>query len=734
MQTALPQAVTGQPTGFKKGMLSVIPNSVLEEQEKAEAQRRTDLRQSRPEIVGLAAHVRTSWQAAKQAKQPIEKRMIECARARKGEYDPMDLAEIQSTGGSEVYMMLVDEKCSGAASWIRDILMQPGEEPWGIDPTPMPDLPPEIAEDIAKQVQIEAMQMLQSDVEMYQQITGQQATHQDVEDRLRDIQPQIMERFKTLYDDNLRAITKEAKKRADRAEAKMRDIAVESNFKDALDEMIEDIVEQPAGFIYGPLVVRKKQLEWRQDETGKSHPHVAEKLVLTFRRISPFDVYPGPSATSIEDGDIIVRHRMSRKALSSMIGVKSFDDDAIRQVLDHYSSGMTNWLAMDNETTREQLEDRGQVVSDPSGKIDVLQYFGSVQGRMLIMHGVPTERIPDPFAEYDAEVWLCGSYVLKATLNADPLGRKPIYKASFRNVAGSFWGRGIPELIRDCQRTANATVRSMINNMGLASGPMVGVDVSAMDPGEDLTELHPWKIFQFNMENKPSGQAPLWFFQPNSNVGELMKTYEFFSNEADNKSGVPKYSYGTGKTQGAAGTSSGLAMLISNAARGIKGVIRNMDKGTIRPPVEALFDWVMLYQPDPALQGDCKIVARGSSALVAKEQQAVRRNEAMQIILNSPAVLNMIGPEGLAEFLRGFFQALDIGADEIVPRKEVIAAQNNKDMIIQQLSAQNQQLQQVLGGGQAPQGQPQQQLPMGRAVDDAGAVQGGMEANLFPGG
>lgn len=730
------QRSTNPPQALKLGMLNVVPNSVLIEQEQAEAQRRADIRQNRPEIVGLAAHVQSCWQAAKQAKQPIEKRMLKCARAIKGEYEPEVLADIREVGGAEVYMMLTAEKCRAASSWIRDILMQPGEEPWGIDPTPMPDLPPEVAEDVARRVQMEALSLLQQDVQMFQQVTGQAATHQDVEEYLAEVQPQIMERFKTIYDEQLQAMTKEAKLRANRAEARMKDIAVESNFSDALDEAIDDITGSLAGFIYGPLVIKKKQLGWKQDGTGQSRPEVIEKLSMVFRRISPFDVYPSPSATSIEDGDIIIKHRMTRKSLRAMIGVKSFDDGAIRNVLNNYGHGMTNWLAMDNEQTRERLEDRGQVVSDPSGKIDVLQYFGSVQGRLLIHHGVPIERVPDPLAEYDAEVWLCGSYVLKATLNGDPLGRKPLYKASFENVAGSFWGRGVPEMIEDCQRIANSAVRNMVDNMGLASGPMAGVDVGAMPEGEDITDMHPWKIFQFNMKNVPTGRAPIWFFQPNSNVSELMKVYEFYSGQADSQSGVPKYSYGTGKTQGAAGTSSGLAMLISNAARGIKAVIRNMDKGVIRPPVVALYDWVMLYQPDPALQGDCKVVARGSSALVAKEQQAVRRNEAMQIVLNSPPVLQMIGPEGLAEFLRKFFQSLDIGADDIVPRKEEIAAQNNKDMIIQQLTMQLQQLQQMLGGGQQQniqQEQPQQ-IPLGRAVNEAGAVQGGMDANLFPGG
>ncbi|OEU70341.1 MAG: hypothetical protein BA863_07825 [Desulfovibrio sp. S3730MH75] len=720
-----------KPQALKLGMLSVIPNAVLEQQEQDKARKDAESRQSSPEITALSAHVRAFFQSAKDAKRPIEKRMLDCLRARKGEYPPTKLLDIKAHGGSTIFMKLTDEKCSAAESWLADILMQPDEHPWGIKPTPVPDLPPELSEEIALRVRSEVMGHLKNEVAQHQQETGQAVTQGQVEERLEELQPKIKERFKTLYDEIHQEELKEAKLRAKRTETKLADIVVESNFEDALAEVITDICTFPNGFLMGPIVEKKKELAWNKDENGASVPKSVEKLVLTFRRISPLDVYPAPSSVNPEDGDIGIRHKMTRKGLRALIGVPHYNEQAIRAVLENHSSGFQNWIGFDNQTERDQLEDRGSVISDPSGKIDVLQYLGSIQGRMLIMNGVSADRIPEPLAEYDAEVWMCGNHVIKAVLNGDPLGRKRIYTASFRKVPGSFWGQGIPELIDDIQEAANAAARNLVNNMGIASGPQVGVDTSTIPAGEDIEDVYPWKVWQFDMANAQSTRPPMWFFQPNSMTAELLKVYEFFSSEADNKTGIPKYSYGTGKTQGAAGTSSGLSMLMSAAARGIKAVVRNIDRGIIGQSIETLFQWVMIYQPDPALQGDCKIVARGSSALIAKEQQAVRRNEAMQIIASSPAVLEIIGPEGLAEFLRTYFTGLDCGADEVVPRAEEIAARNNKDAIIQELTGQIQQFQQAL-----EQGQPQQPqgLPVGREINGAGSVTGGMEANLFPRG
>lgn len=83
--------------------------------------------------------------------------------------------------------------------------------------------------------------------------------------------------------------------------------------------------------------------------------------------------------------------------------------------------------------------------------------------------------IEDPLGEYHIEAWLIGNYVIKATINPDPLHRKPYYKTSWENVPGCFWGNSVPDLCRDAQGVCNAAARALVNNMGLSSGPQVMV-------------------------------------------------------------------------------------------------------------------------------------------------------------------------------------------------------------------------------------------------------------------
>ena len=123
-------------------MLRVVGNADLVKEEEAAAKAALQDRQNEPYILGLHSHIRECWDAAKDAKNPIETIMLKALRQRNGEYEPDKLAAIQAQGGSEIYMMLTEVKCRGAESWLRDILLDAGTPPWDLEPTPIPELTP----------------------------------------------------------------------------------------------------------------------------------------------------------------------------------------------------------------------------------------------------------------------------------------------------------------------------------------------------------------------------------------------------------------------------------------------------------------------------------------------------------------------------------------------------------------------------------------------------------------
>lgn len=675
-------------SGQSVGLVEVMSNDDLD----ARARREADARQAAPVITGLAAHVRKCWDAAVSAKQETQRQMIMALNQRRGVYEDDVLARIAEQGGTQIFMMLTDEKCVGAEAWLEELLLPADDKPWGMKPTPVPDLAPDAKQIIEGAVKQRALQDIQM-MARASAMAGVALAEEDAARRLALVPSEISEhlnRFAKLVDVEL--------------EKRVEDSLFESGWRGALKDFISHLTTFPSAFVKGPIPRMRKRMNWVQTADGFT-PEVTETVEPDYEAVSPLDIYPAPMSKDVDDGYLIERHRLTRVDLSDLKGVEGYDDDAIDKVLlESGVNGLSNWLFEGMDTQRAVAEGRSFEMMDPEGRIDALQFWGYVQGQQLVEWGLDSNLIPDISREYSAEVWLIGSNVIRAELNADPLGRKPYYMTSFRKLPGAFWGMGLCEVLQDIQDVCNSAARNIVNNMALSSGPQVGVDVGKMPDGEDVTELFPWKIWQFDMGNEGGTRPPMWFFQPNSTTAELLKIYEHFSTEADNKSGIPRYATGAEQGGGALNTASGLSMMMGNAARGIKRVVKNIDFDIIEPSVQRQIEWELLYKPDNIFKGDIRIQARGSTAMLQRETQQMRRTEALRLVLSSPVAMNLLGMEGVAETLRSVLQGLDIGVEQHMPNE----ADRKREMftkIIEQAAGGPEQ--QALPPG-APQPGPQQ--------------------------
>lgn len=629
--------------------LRVVGNDELRRQEEAERLQSVTETQSQPLLTGFAAYLRQCWDAAYEAKQPIEREMLRAMRQRNGQYEADKLAEIQRTGGSTLYMMLTEVKCRAAESWLRDILLDTGEPPWDIEPTPIPDLSPIDEEQITAAFGEEVTRLIQT---QGMAPTGMQAI------QLRNMVEQDY-RFEIL---------RAAQKRVDGMRRKIDDQFTEGGWLEAFNEFITDLVTYPCGFIKGPIVRRQRTLKWDQDELGRTIAVPDERLVPQYERVDPFRVYPEPGITHINDGYIFQHHPMTRSELADLIGVPGYDKDAIREILDHPSKGYS-WINPMGEQLKESLEGKYSTWRRPTAMYDALEFWGKVSGKMLLDWGIEPEQVPDPAREYDANVWIVGSYVIKATLNYDPLGQKPYTKTSFIKKPGAFWGRGIPSIIEDVQSVCNAAARALVNNMGIASGPQVEVNIDRLPPNEDITQMYPWKIWQVVNDPLAIPQPAVRFHQPDDRAGQLMAVYERFARMADDQSGIPAYIYGDTDVKGAGRTASGLSMLMGSAGKGIRQVVMHIDNDIIRKIVERQFIYNMRYDDDESIKGDIRIVARGVVNLAVKETVNMRRLEFLNATGNE-IDMQIVGIEGRAALLREIAKGLSMPVDDIVPSKE----------------------------------------------------------------
>jgi len=669
--------------------LRVVSNTDIARQEQEAADKALAERQNQPMILGLASYLRGCWDVAQQAKKPIENKMLVALRQRNGEYEASKLKQIQAQGGSDIYMMITEVKCRAAESWLRDILLDTGTPPWDIVPTPIPDLSPVQRKEIQDIFANSVLKMVQENA---------QAPSQDEMAQVKEMVSQDY-RFRILQD---------AQTRADKMKLKIQDQFAQGGWAESFNDFITDLVTYPCAFVKGPVVRRQRRLGWKLDATGRTTVEPTEVLAPEYERVDPFRIYPEPGITRIEDGYLFEHHPLTRMELADLIGVPGYDEDAIRKVLE-IGNGQS-WISEDIELQKQEEERKYYSYMRPTEVFDALEFWGKVSGKMLIEWGMSEEEIPDDAREYDANVWMVGNYVIKAVLNYDPLGEKPYAKTSFIKCPGAFWGKGIPEIIEDIQNVCNAAARALVNNMGISSGPQVEVNLERIPPNEDITQMHPWKIWQVTNDPMGSSSPAVRFTQPDDNAQTLMAVYDKFARLADDHSGIPAYLYGDLNVQGAGRTSSGLSMLMGAAGKGIRQVVGHIDGDVIKPIVQRQFVYNMRYDEDETIKGDAQVLAKGAINLAVKETVNVRRIEFLNATANQ-VDMEIVGKDGRAAILREIAKGLQMPVDDIIPSRE-------KAGYVARLRS------------QAEAAAAQQQPPQGGAPQlPDGSPKGGMEGN-----
>lgn len=590
----------------------------------------------------LAGHITQQWELNRNGRDVLNARLLRCLAAVKGEYNTDQLNTLQKGfGSSTIFYKLTGTKCNAASAWIREIMIPPGDFAWDLSPTTLPSLPPEDEQ--------QARQKIFDAVLQVQQETG---TEIDI-----DKVPALLERS---LDAALEAIRDHAKKRSRRMVDKLRDIMEEGKWIAAFSEFIDHFTTYPTAIVKGPIGARQKSLTWGP----QGEAIVQSKEGWAFKAVNPFDVYPAPQADSAQDGSFIERIRLTRAELYGYIGVKGYSEKAIRSVLQLHGAGMlTHWLETEGE--RRRLENSTDVWRTPPQYVDALHFWGSVEGRLLTEWGM--EGIDDEDRFYEIDAVLVGGDVVRAEINSDPLGRRPYHTASFRPIPGAFWGMSIPELMLDTQAMCNACARSIEDNLAISAMPQVAINIDAVPPGEDLTAQTPGKVWTYrskdDMGAEIKGDFIKWFAPP-TNTAELLRVMEEFERRADDETGIPRYSYGNQNTYGAASTASGLEMLMTQAAKGIRRAVGIIDENVIQPLIEQLFTQVMLYDPDSSIKGDCKVVPRGTAALLIKSQIQQSRISFLQTIAN-PIFAPILGENGIRILLEETARAMDLPVDKL---------------------------------------------------------------------
>jgi hypothetical protein len=661
--------------------------AAVETTEKTAAQKRADA------LVGnLGAYIEKCWQAAYTAKQPIQMEMMESLRQCNGEYDPQKLAAIRSFGGSEVFMPMTGSIVRTAYSWLRDVVLPTGGRPFATEPTPLPDLSPDITQTIVMQTMEEAAAAAQ--------MAGA------------PVPPSMIEaRAKMRYDDAQKRLKQEADLRNSRMETKIDDVFTEGGYYTALDECLPDVISLKLGCVKGPVTNKVPSAKWVQRD-GMWVADVEQVSQQVYYRVSPLDLYPAPDSKGVNDGYLFERIPMRRSKIYAMIGEKGYDEKRIREALEEYERGFDLNLSYDQE--RNDAEGNDQYRDSPDRSIDVLEFHGTVRGKWLVEWGMDATDVPDEDREYDVTCMRIGRFIVRCVLNDDPLCARPYGCAYYHKPVAGFWGQGIPHIVRDIQSMVNGCARALMNNMGMAAMPLTEIEADRLADGQELKGIYPGMTIQ-TKSNSGGSPGPAVRFSTVPIVAQaLLEVYKYFTAAAAQYSGIPTYEQGVNPSGGAAGTASGLSMLMNATTRQFKATVASVD-GITEGAVTRTYNYEMRYGTDPSIKGDIKFKAIGVSTILVKEQQQMRRAEFLQQT-NNPVDMSIIGPEGRAEALRSIADGLDL--PDIVPEKEALL-QKLKAAAMQAVGLPGP------GGGAPPLG-----LPAPAALAPDGQPAGGRAANL----
>ena len=591
----------------------------------------------------LATYIKGCFEEARNFRQRegINNDLLEALRSVRGEYDPDTASAIDKFGGSKIYSRISANKIRSIAAVLRE-LYTAQSRPWGLSPSPVPDLDGTSLEDaIREELKAELHEVAAA---------GQLPKMEDIIKRVDDIRDNIIQQRRAQAD-------KAARDREDVLD----DYLQAGGFYQAFWDFLLDLATFPFAVLKGPSVEFRSRLSWQN-----MRPTIVRDPHLYWERCSPFDVYFAPWSKNPNDGYVIHYQRVTRASLQALRNLPSYNNKEIDAVLSMDQDEFKEWKEY-IETERADLEDRlPDNWNSSSNAVDrpypMIEFHGPVSRSKLLEWGMPAASMPKGSDDLDVICYLIGRHVIGTRINPHPLNKKPFYVDSYERVPGSLYGKGVPGLIGDIQQAANAALRALLNNLAISSGPQVVVNTDRLsDSDTDLT-VYPWKVWgtKESLYGNNANSKPLDFFQPDSNAQELLTVYNDFMKMADTFSGMPRFMQGDATGMATLGRSaSGLSMMMNAANRSVKQVVISIDNTILKRVIEDLNLYVSLFDPDASVGGDIDVTARGASALLEREALRQRRLEFLQITSN-PTDAQLVGPGGRYELLRAIAEDLQL--------------------------------------------------------------------------
>jgi hypothetical protein len=511
---------------------------------------------------------------------------------------------------SRVFPNITAPYVDSIAAHISDILIPTDDRPWGLDPTPVPELD-ELADEFAAENPDQAAADKKKGFfsRMKGALTGQPG--KPAADG-----PTPEEAFRK---------RKLARAIADMTQTRIWDWQVESQFNAELRRIVEDGCRVGAGIIKGPTAKMKESLGWSpaseklDPATGlpvktEAGMVVRRETIPCSKRVDFWNFYPhGGCGQDIQNGDYTwERDYITTRQLMKL----SRDENYIGEQI---------MLALQEGPMRANAT----VQESPS-------VAGDLQRRDLyeIWFGYCTAKTEDlvaagfDFAEegegkglsIDVAVTMVNDRVIKIALPpVDHCGFP--YDVFCVRKRNNFWaGIGYSRMIRTPQKIVVGATRSMMDNAGLAGGPMIVFKQGVVRPADGVAGIGPRKIFYISKDDTSIADATkaIGQIKVDMMVDEMLTIVNFGLRLAEDTTGFPMLIQGQ---MGGAPDRVGVVQAMERNTNAVKRrIARNFSDDVIYRHVRRYYAWHMTYGPDNE-KGDLQINVKGYGALVERDIQ-----------------------------------------------------------------------------------------------------------------
>lgn len=522
---------------------------------------------------------------------------------------PPGRVEASPTGnGSSLFLNITGQYCDSAAASLADMLLTASDIGWSISPSPLPEMI-ELAEG---DLSTELMNGINSAVGRDEVAAKAEA------DRI------VAEASKNL---------EKARSSAKAAQDQIKDWHIECQYSGENRKVIEDASRIGSGVLKGPIPEKKSFFAYKDGEVITE-----EKLVPVSRAISPWSLFPESGCgQSIHDGNYIFeRDYITAKRLKSLKGA-GYIDSQIDLVIEEGPC----------EATKTPPKEAG--VNQNEGKkgtlYEIWYFYGALDKKDMETAGCECEE-----DVANAHVVMVNNRVIKATDNPLEDGEFPYDVMVWKRMVGSPWGIGIARLIRTPQRVINAAGRNLMDNAGLAGGPMWAYNPGLITPIDGVAELAPRKgwIASEDADMSDMGKA-FTFFHMDMRVNELQSIISLGLKFAEDVTGLPMIMQG--QMGASAPDTLGQTQILNNNASTVRRrIARLFDDLVTEPHVRRYYRYLLEHSDNEEAKGDFTIEARGSSALVERSIQKQQIMELGQFALNP--VYGIDPKKWAAEYLR----------------------------------------------------------------------------------